>query len=106
MYAFADAFDRTYMIKREFQNMLGKSIPFTMFTDSKSLFDVLTKCSITTEKRLMIDIKTVREAYDRQEVSDVGFLRSEFKAADTFTKVGHNKALANVLAQQRCAHPH
>ncbi len=84
VYAFADAFDRAYIIKREFQNMLGKSIPLTMFTDSKSLFDVITKCSITTEKRLMIDIKSVREAYDRQEGSDVGFLRSEFNAADTF----------------------
>jgi len=84
VYAFADAFDRACMIQREFQNMLGKSIPLTMFTDSKSLFDVITKCSITTEKRLMIDIKSVREAYDRQEGSDVGFLRSEFNAADTF----------------------
>lgn len=35
-----------------------------MFTESKSLFDVNTKCFNTEEKWLVIDIKSIRNAYE------------------------------------------
>ena len=70
-----------------------------MLTDSKSLFEVITKSSTTTERRLMIDIKAVREAYGSTLISDVGFVRSHNNPADAFTKLGHCPALSYVLEE-------
>lgn len=57
--ALADAFDMAYIIKYDRQNIMNKQITLTMYTDSLSLFDVLTKATMTTEKRLMIDLKAL-----------------------------------------------
>ena len=60
-----------------------------MLTNSKSLFDVTTKSSTTSEFRLMIDIKAVCEAYKSTLISDFGLLRSPKYPADAFTELGH-----------------
>ena len=44
--------------------MLKKNLPIRMFTDSKSIFDIVTKRPYTEEKRLMIDVSAIWEAYD------------------------------------------
>lgn len=77
VYAFEDSFDASYTIKRDLELTLKRPVCLNIFTDSKSLFDIITKCSSTTEKRLLIDIQTVREAYERFEFSDVGFVRTK-----------------------------
>ena len=56
MYAFADAFDRTFTLKHHIEKMLERKVALRMFIDSKSLFDVITKCLTTSERRLMIGI--------------------------------------------------
>lgn len=45
-----------------------------MYTESKKMFDVITKESYPTERRLMIDIAYVREAYDGFEIYSVGLV--------------------------------
>jgi Reverse transcriptase (RNA-dependent DNA polymerase) len=93
VYAFADAFDQAFIIKHDLELLLNQRVPLTILTDSKSLFDVITKSSSTSERRLMIDITAVREAYFKQEISDVGFVRTKNNPADAFTKVGKCDAL-------------
>lgn len=73
-----------------------------MFTYSKSLFDIITKCSTTTEKRLLIHVKAVREDYEKFELSDVGFVRSENNPSDGFTKLNCNDALFKILSTNKC----
>lgn len=77
-HAFAEGFDRAYIIMYDLEAMLASQIPHTILTDSKSLSDVITKSSITSEKRLMIDIDAVRNAYLENEISDLGHARSEY----------------------------
>ena len=76
-----------------------------MLTDSKSLFDVITKYSHTAEKRLMIDITSVRDAYNMEEISNVGFVRTAYNPADAFTKVDKCQALETILSTGSCALP-
>jgi hypothetical protein len=98
VHAFADAFDYAIVLKRDLEAMLSQEIPLTMLTDSKSLFDVITKSSTTTERRLMIDISAVRNAYDVGEIQDVGWVRTNFNPADAFTKIGSCEALESIVA--------
>ena len=48
IYPFADAFDTAYTIKRDLEEMLERRVSLQMLTDSKTLFDIITKCSGTT----------------------------------------------------------
>lgn len=105
VYAFADAFDAAYATQKDLELMLNRRIPLQMFTDSKSLFDVITKCSITAEKRLMIDITSVRNAFNAHEISNVGLVRSENNPADAFTKVTKCPALEMILEANHCNFP-
>ena len=102
--AFADAFDMTYAIKRDIELMTNQPIPISMLTDSLSLFDVITKSTITTEKRLMIDLKVVKDSYHRNELRNIGFIRSENNPADALTKVKKCPVLDQVLADSALHH--
>lgn len=105
VYAFADAFDIAYIMKHDLESITGKCIPLTMLTDSKSLFDVIAKCSTILERRLMIDISVVRQAYDREEISNVGFVRTKDNPADAFTKVCDCDALNQIVLTATCDLP-
>ena len=102
MYAFADAFDHAFTLKYDLESLLKQRIPLSLFTDSRSLFDVIKKSSSTSEKRLMIDITSVRKAYENQEISDVGFVRSNHNPADALTKTSKCKALDTIIHTGKC----
>ncbi len=68
-----------------------------MFTDSKQIFDVITRASLTTEKTLMIDIAATREAYYRNEISNVNLVSGDVNPADVLTKPGFCDALFNLI---------
>lgn len=55
-----------------------------MFTESKSLFGIITKCGSTTEQRLFIELHLFIEAYENSEVSEIGLVWSENNVADAF----------------------
>ena len=94
---FADAFDISYIIKRELQRLSARNVPLTMVTDSLSLFDIITRASITAEKRLMIDLETVNGTFKRREIEKMGFNRTEFNPADALTKAKKCLAMEEVL---------
>ena len=87
--AFADEFDMKYTIKYDIQSILNKVILLRMLTDSLSLFDVLTKATVTTEKRLMIDLQNVKDSYHNNEIYHVAFILSENTLADPLTKLNN-----------------
>ena len=64
--AFADLFDDAYALRLQFEHALGRSLPMQLMTDSKSLFDIISKGSRTSEKRIMFDIHAARQAYQAQ----------------------------------------
>jgi hypothetical protein len=88
--AFADGFDAEYSLKHDLLTILKRSVDILMYTDSLSLFDAITKSSSTVEKRLMIDLVMVREAYDRMEIAQLAFLRINWNPTDALTKVSRN----------------
>ena len=86
VYAFSRAFDSAFIIKHDLESVYNHTIPLIMLTDSKQMFDVITKAKHTTVRRLMIDIAAAREAYVRGEISNLGLVMSGNNVADSLTK--------------------
>jgi len=97
VYAFSAAFDEAFVIRYDLERLYRRRIPLNMFTDSKQLFDVVTKASHPTEKRLLVDIAAARQAYNRQDLSNVGLVASENNIADALSKARGCGALDALL---------
>lgn len=97
VFAFSAAFDHAFVIQHDLRRILKHPIGMKMFTDSKQLFDVITRASHTTEKRLMVEITAARESYNRYEISTVGLVAGDVNPADGLTKPGICKPLNELL---------
>ena len=64
-------FDIAYLIKTILNLILYKDILLVICTDSKSFYNCLVKLGITQEKRLIIDVISMRKAYERREIAQV-----------------------------------
>ena len=95
--AFADLFDEAYALRSQLEQTLNIAVPMHLMTDSKSLFDIISKGSRTCEKRIMLDIHSARQAYRAFEISNIGFVRSSNNIADGLTKPKLQKELLNLL---------
>lgn len=95
--AFAGGFDYAYLLRHDLQRIFTRDHPLAKLTDSESLFKSIVKSTTTIEKRLMIDFEAARQSYGTQEISDVGWIRSEDNPADGLTKPAPCKALEQLL---------
>jgi hypothetical protein len=64
-------FDIAHLVKTTLNLILNKDILLVVCTNSKSLYNCLVKLGITYEKRLIIDVICMREAYKRREIAQV-----------------------------------
>ncbi|KAK1914262.1 hypothetical protein P3342_007508 [Pyrenophora teres f. teres] len=72
-------------------------VPIVACTDSRSLYDCLVKLGTTKEKRLMIDIMALREAYERSDLMDIRWIDGRDNPADAMTKAASNSALGHLI---------
>ncbi len=71
LYAMIHDFDVDSMLKTTLTKMLDNLILLILVTDSKFLYDCLIRLSIIVKKRLMIDVMTLRQSYERREIIEV-----------------------------------
>jgi hypothetical protein len=72
-------------------------IPVVICTDSRSLYECLVKLGTTNEKRLMIDIMSIRESYEKREISEIRWINGKDNPADACTKKTPNRAIENLI---------
>jgi hypothetical protein len=70
LFAMVHGFDVESVLKSTLIKMLTL-ISLILVIDSKSLYDCLIRLSITVEKRLMIDVMTLRQFYERREITEM-----------------------------------
>lgn len=97
VFAFTACLDEAFVLRYDLEQLYNCRIPLNVFTDSRQLFDVITRASHPTEKRLMIDVAAAREAYNRGDLSNVGLVAGKCNMADGFTKLKPNDALERFL---------
>ena len=64
-------FDIEIVIKTTLDKLLEIDISLILCTNSKSLYDCLVKLETTQKKRLMIDVMSLRQSYERREMIEM-----------------------------------
>ncbi len=84
--------------------MLGKKTHLYLFTDSISIFDTIAKLSSASEKRLLIDISSIPQAYVCGEIQNIAHISSEHNLADPLIKKMNSPLLINLLDTGKIHH--
>ena len=87
LYVMAHEFDIEAVIKATLWKILQGNVSLILCTDSKSLYDCLVRLGTTNEKRLMIDVMSLRQSYERREITEVKWVDGDNNPADSMTKV-------------------
>ena len=105
VHAFAACLDYCITLAHDLKQMLGRDLKVALMTDSKSLFDTVTKLTATLEKRLLINISSIREAFQKGDIFNIAHISSEYNLADAFTKRMKPALLHKVMTTGSIEHP-
>lgn len=104
LYAMANGFDAACIIKNTTDNIFNRPTPLIICIDSFSLYECLVKLGTIREKRLMIDISAIRQAYERREIAEIIWRKGSTNPADCMTRSNSNKALDSIIATKIVTH--
>lgn len=77
--------------------IFGKTVPLTLYTYSKSLYDGIVGMNATTEKRLFINLRVLRESYEWRELTNIVWISPAQYPEDAITKNASSAALQKLL---------
>jgi hypothetical protein len=98
LYAMTAGFDTGAVLKATTEQLLGINLPLIISTDSNSLYQCLVRLGTTQEKRLMIDVMCLRQAYERRLIAEVRWIDGNSNPADAMTKTSKvNGALKDLI---------
>uniref|UniRef100_A0A7S0BSR8 Uncharacterized protein n=1 Tax=Rhodosorus marinus TaxID=101924 RepID=A0A7S0BSR8_9RHOD len=95
--AFVEALDEAYILRHLLNDLLGTCVPIEVYTDSKSIFDTVMKANVPQEKRLVIDLASIRENYRTDETQRIGFVSKQAKPCRCSDKAGEVRAFVGVF---------
>lgn len=72
LYVFIYAFDVSFVLRNDLDLVLSESILHIVMIDSHTVFQVIAKNTLTTEKCLIIDVRAAREAYEARQLLSFG----------------------------------
>lgn len=102
LFALVDGFDVGYSIAHSLQEIYGRQIDLTLYTDSQSLYGLCISLAHTTERRLQIDLSMIREAYERRDITNIVWIEGKNNPADDLTKITRRAGvLSEVIATNR-----
>lgn len=95
--AFSNLFDDAFTFSTELSGLTKTHFNLKLFTDSKSLFDQISKGIETTEKRLMVDVASAKNGFRSKDSSNDVFVLSGANLEDGFTKPMSQSSLSYVV---------
>lgn len=100
--SFSDISDIAIELSQDISVLVDKKIPFPLFTDKKSLLDVILKSSRTYKQHMMLEIAATREDSGDELIFNIGFVRSRKNLADGLIKHMNYVALLGVAYSGTC----
>jgi hypothetical protein len=92
-----DSLDLAYIIAVILKIIIDQrnlpEIPIVLYIDSKFLYEYIIKLGITKKKYLIINIITIRQAYEKKKLFEICYINRQDNPIDTITKLLSNKAL-------------
>ncbi|KAI1000950.1 hypothetical protein K3495_g7246 [Podosphaera aphanis] len=105
IYGMVGGFDLGFCINQTLRDVFDRlnfpRVPLVICTDSMSVYQCLVQLGSTTEKRLMIDIMSLRESYEKREIDEIRWIHGEDNPADAMTKSNPNKALERLVLNNK-----
>ena len=94
--ALQEAIELSIMIKHMFSEILkiqldNQTLPIKCITDSKSLHGTVYSSKEVTEKRLKIELSTIRESLEKGEIESVLWVNSKDQLVGCLTKEGASR---------------
>ncbi len=81
--------------------MLGLKILIYLLRDSKSIFDSITKLLNVSQKRLMVNIASLRQSHSSGKMENISHVLIENNISDKITKVAKYEVLENLCKKEK-----
>ena len=94
-------FDIGTTIKSMLDKVLQVNLLLVLCTDLKSLYDCLIRLGTTQEKRLIIDVMCLYQAYKQRQIAEVKWINRDTNPADAMTKGKPCTALSQLINTNR-----
>ena len=82
--AFADLFDDASALLDQLEQALRRGLAMDLLADSKSLFNIISKGSRTSEKQITVVIHATRQAYTMKQISTLRTVKQNQRCKDHF----------------------
>ena len=105
VYALIACFDYCFTLAHDFASILSQTVPIEILTDSKSIFDRITKLASVSEKRLLIELSALRQACVSGQIRNLGHVPSQYNIADPLTKKIKSDLYISILKTGKLSHP-
>jgi hypothetical protein len=86
LYALAHDFDLDVAFKATLSAILDRFVSFVLCTDFKSLYDCLVKLDTIQKKRLMINVMSLRQSYERRKITKIKWIHDINNSIDFMIK--------------------
>ena len=86
LYGIAYSFNIGAIIKSTLDKVLQVNLLLILYTNLKSLYDCLVRLETTQEKRLIIDVICLRQAYKRRQITKVKWIDGDTNPIDAIIK--------------------
>ncbi len=87
LYALAHDFDLEATLKATLFVILDRFVFFVLCIDSKSLYDCLIKLDTTQKKRLMINVMSLRQSYERRKITKIKWIHEVNNSTNFMIKI-------------------
>lgn len=92
-----------FTLRHMLEEISGIKIPIEGYVDSKTLFDFVAKFAATLEKRLQIDVFSIRESLNNKELQSISWILDNLNPSDPLTKfkISKDSQLCKITKQTK-----
>jgi hypothetical protein len=97
LYALAHHFDLDAALKATLSAILDRFVSLILCTNFKSLYDCLIKLDTTQKKRLMINVMSLRQSYERRKITKIKWIHEVNNSIDSMIKSKTSSILKTLI---------